>query len=198
MLITDVVHDYKQTYVRLLADSDVEEIEELFQEAERHGLENLERGGFPKKTARILRSIDVRYLGLTHALNVPVTEVSDLAKPTIANEFHAMYKKIYGYCLDNPVQIVKLNVKVIGILEKPGLSKAEERKEGSELGAKGERQVFLSEESTKCRIYERKELRKNDSIEGPAVVEEPSSTTFVAKGQVLNVDEWGNLIITKK
>jgi len=198
MMMTDVVYDYKQTYVRLLLDSDVEEIEELFQEGERRGLESLEKAGLSEKTARISRSVDVRYLGLTHALNVPVTEVSDLVKPAIANGFSAMYKKIYGYRLDNPVQIVNLNVKVIGVLEKPELTRAEERKVGCQLRAKEERRVYVSEESTTGRVYERSNLRKNDSIEGSAIVEEPSSTIFVAEGQVLNVDEWGNLVITKE
>lgn len=197
MMITDVVYDYKQTYVRLLEESDVEETETLFSKMEARGLENLEKTGIPKDARRILRSIDVRYLGLTHALNVPVTQLSKNAKSTVADDFHALYERIYGYRLDNPIQIVRLNAKVVGVLQKPELATAPTIDSGSEKAIKGKREIFLSDGPATCRTYDRERLKRDDRIEGPTIVEETSSTTFVAKGQKLRVDEWGNLLIER-
>ena len=198
MLITDIVYDYKQTYVRLFMDSDVEEVENLFFQMERQGLDNLGKAGIPNQSRKVLRSIDVRYLGLTHALNVPVERLSETTKPRVADDFHALYERIYGYRLDNPIQVVRLNVKVVGVLEKPGLATLKQRKTRFEEAIKGKRKIFLSQGLTECFIYERGRLRRNDRIEGPAIVEEPASTTFVGKGQELVVDDWGNLIIKRK
>ena len=197
MMITDVVYDYKQTYVRLLEESDVEETETLFSEMEDRGLENLEKTGIPKDARRILRSIDVRYLGLTHALNVPVTQLSENAKSTVADDFHALYERIYGYRLDNPIQIVRLNAKVVGVLQKPELATAQSTGSGSEKAIKGKREIFLSDGPAPCHIYNRERLKRDERIEGPAIVEEPASTTFVGRGQTLRVDEWGNLLIKR-
>lgn len=198
MMITDIVYDYKQTYVRLLEESDVEETERLFQEMERRGLQNLEKEGVPKESRKVLRSIDVRYHGLTHTLNVPVKRLSESSKQKVADDFHKLYERIYRYRLDNPIQIVKLNVKAMGVLQKPELSKVDKRKSGTEKAIKGKRKIYLSDRQMECPIYGRSELRREDQIEGPAIVEEPSSTTFVAKNQQLMVDEWGNLIIEGK
>ncbi len=197
MMITDIVYDYKQTYVRLLEDSDVEETEGLFCEMEARGLENLDKPGISEDARKMLRSIDVRYLGLTHALNVPVTQLSKAAKSTVAGDFHALYERIYGYRLEHPIQIVRLNAKVIGVMQKPALSKAKGRESGFEEAPKGERQIHLPDGPAVCRIVVREKLRRNDRIEGPAIIEEPSSTTFVGSGQTLRVDEWGNLLIER-
>jgi len=197
MMIADVVYDYKQTYVRLLQESDAEKTEALFCEMEARGLENLEKTRIPKDARRILRSIDVRYLGLTHALNVPVTQLSENAKTTIADAFHTLYERIYGYRLDNPIQMVRLNAKVVGVLQKPELAAAQSADSGSEKAIKAKREIFLSEGAATCRIFDRERLRREDRIEGPAIVEEPAATTYVGRSQTLRVDEWGNLLIER-
>lgn len=198
MMMTDIIHDYKQTFVRLLMDSDLGEIKSLFEEMERSGLENLEREKVPEEARKVLRSVDVRYLGQTHALNIPIERISESTKLKVTDDFNKMYEMIYGYRLENPIQIVRLNVRVAGVLQKPELIKVEERKTGFEKAIKGKREISLSQGPTECLIYERAELRKNDRIQGPAIVEEPSSTTFVGESQSLTVDEWGNLIIERK
>jgi N-methylhydantoinase A len=44
-------------------------------------------------------------------------------------------------------------------------------------------------------VYDRRKLRSSDSLEGPAIVEEPSSTTVIHAGDVLTVGEHGELVI---
>ena len=46
-------------------------------------------------------------------------------------------------------------------------------------------------------IYERDLLKAGNALEGPAIVEEPSTTTLVAPGQRLVVDELGNMVLTR-
>ena len=66
----------------------------------------------------------------------------------------------------------------------------------AELARKGERSVdFDADGAHRCAVYERGLLPPGFSTVGPAVVEEPSSTTLVHPGQQLTVDEWGNLRI---
>jgi N-methylhydantoinase A len=44
-------------------------------------------------------------------------------------------------------------------------------------------------------IYDRNRLGAGAMIEGPAIVEEETSTTVVHPGQQLTVDEFGNLLL---
>ena len=44
-------------------------------------------------------------------------------------------------------------------------------------------------------IYDRVRLEAEDVIDGPCVIEELTSTTFVQKGWQVTVDAMGNLIV---
>jgi len=60
---------------------------------------------------------------------------------------------------------------------------------------KGHREVRLGSGSQGVPIYERGRLGVGAEILGPAIVEEPDSTTVVFPEQRLTVDEYGNLLI---
>jgi N-methylhydantoinase A len=59
------------------------------------------------------------------------------------------------------------------------------------------RRVFLDpvHGEVDCPIYAREKLGAGDRFCGPAIVEEWDSTTVVLRGQSLEVDRYGNLII---
>jgi N-methylhydantoinase A len=44
-------------------------------------------------------------------------------------------------------------------------------------------------------VFDRMKLGVGDCIDGPAIVEEPSSTTMVHTGDVLTVGTYGELVI---
>jgi N-methylhydantoinase A len=44
-------------------------------------------------------------------------------------------------------------------------------------------------------VYDRLLLRASDGLQGPAIVEEPSSTTVVHEGDRLTVGSYGELVI---
>ena len=49
-----------------------------------------------------------------------------------------------------------------------------------------------------CRVIERAGLSGGRQIEGPLLVEEPTTTTLVFPGQILEVTSTGFLLITEK
>jgi N-methylhydantoinase A len=205
MMMTDVIHDYKQTFVKLVQECKLSELKTLFSNMERMGMNSLERENVPTDARKILRSIDVRYLGQIHELNVPVASLSSSASKNsvqeeIVKNFNKKHETIYGYKLDNhPVQIVRLNVRVMGVLQKPGIPTLKETKKGSlEEALKTVRKIHLPDGPVECPIYDRSRLRNGYIIEGPAVVEEKNSTTFLTRNNLLTVDGYGQLIIERK
>ena len=44
-------------------------------------------------------------------------------------------------------------------------------------------------------IYQRQELRADDTFRGPAVVEAPDTTVYIPTGYSVQVDRIGNLLI---
>jgi N-methylhydantoinase A len=48
----------------------------------------------------------------------------------------------------------------------------------------------------RCPVYDRRRLPVGARLEGPAVVEEPESTTVLPPGTTAEVDPWANLLVT--
>ena len=56
--------------------------------------------------------------------------------------------------------------------------------------------VYGSEEPAK--VFNRDQLKTGTEFEGPAVVSEYAATIFVAPGWTARVDQYGNLLLSKK
>jgi N-methylhydantoinase A len=63
---------------------------------------------------------------------------------------------------------------------------------------KGKRTVHFDEVGgVESAVYERDRIPIGVPIEGPAIIEEPACTTVVCPDQVVEVDRFGNLVITE-
>ncbi len=131
--------------------------------------------------------------------------------PEINERFHTLHEQTYTFRLDSPVELVNFHVTALGRVAKPEFKKLDGREGGpdaaltdrSPLGrprgrpaGKATRRVNFDElgfhEAT---IYERDRLPVGATVAGPAVVEEPASTTVVFPDQRLTRDEYGFLHI---
>ena len=62
----------------------------------------------------------------------------------------------------------------------------------------GRRRVVFAGEEHETAVLLRDNLRPGARQEGPLVIEEESSTTVVPPGYVVDVDDLGNLLVTKQ
>ena len=63
---------------------------------------------------------------------------------------------------------------------------------------KGQRDVLMEDtgKPVKCPIYEREALSAGDTVDGPAIIEEYASTTFLSLGEKARISEFFDIIIT--
>ena len=61
---------------------------------------------------------------------------------------------------------------------------------------RGKRQVRFGSSVRETDTGDREKLFKGITIEGPALIEEHASTTVLHPGDTLEVDQYGNLIVT--
>jgi N-methylhydantoinase A len=145
-------------------------------------------------------TVEMRYFGQNYGTEVAVSLTgdrftdADMAE-TVAR-FEAEHRRLYGYDIPGEVvELVHFNMTAIGAAERPRLAPLPE---GGTLEQAGERSVFFREIGwTTTRIYERDTLPPGVTIAGPAVIEERMSTTLVQPGQTVDVDDWGNLMLTR-
>ncbi len=203
MLMVDVVHDFSQTLVTDLHAADLAAIRVAYTLLAQQGTRALEQDGFSLADQRLIRSAELRYHGQEHTVNVtlPSHEITadDLSRLTTTfNESHRMQ---YGHSMDDPIELVTLRVRAVGLLPRPHLPKIASGTENVEAARKGERPVYRPsltqrEHQVGYAVYDRLKLHRADRIAGPAIIEEPTSTTILHTGDTMAVGEYGELVLT--
>jgi N-methylhydantoinase A len=142
---------------------------------------------------------DLRYVGQSYELEVALRTPVDAAAATEAvAAFHAAHERVYGHGRpESPVEFVNLRVVHSAPSEPPRLSPPPPGKDLASAQT-GERPAFFSElgEWAATPVYERSLLPRNGVISGPAIIEQPDTTTVVYPGQTCRPDAAGNLLIT--
>ncbi|BDC18485.1 hydantoinase/oxoprolinase family protein [Acidianus sp. HS-5] len=128
-----------------------------------------------------LRYADVRYEGQGWEITIPVKDVKK-----IKEDFEAVHEKIYGFTLDKDIEIV--TIRVFGIIPSNKVSLPKPKTEGKP--SVKYRKVYF-DDWIETPIYRREELQVNYEIEGPAIIEEYSSTTVIKSGWKAVVDNEG-------
>lgn len=201
MLMTDLRHDYIQTYIKRMNELTMEEINQSWTDIENNAFRHFEEEGMAAENVEFHRFADMRYLGQEHTVKVPVSNGSwtEADKLKAIEVFHQLHEKNYTFKLeDAQTEIVNLHVTAFGKVEKPTISK--QIKEGSITDAlKEERPVYYENDGwVTTPVYDRDKLPTNKVLAGPAIVEEKAAVTVIYKQQKLYLDEYGNIIIEKE
>ncbi|MFB9568593.1 hydantoinase/oxoprolinase family protein, partial [Saccharopolyspora hordei] len=131
---------------------------------------------------------DMRYAGQSHELRVDLTEGSDPAEL-----FHAAHRESYGYEIrDERVEVVTLRVVARG---EPVLAAPPGDWDQGSPEPRPDREIGVGDQTVRARVVPRAALRPGDAITGPALVEQPDTTTLLGEGEVAVVDDAENLVV---
>ena len=202
LLVTDLKHDYSTTLIQHVDQLDTAAVEETYQELEAQGGASLEREEVRQEDISFLRQVDMRYVGQSYELTVPLpAEQLDASKIAhVLEQFHIEHDRAYGYSAPTePVEFVNLRLTAIGKIAKPQLRELEGNNTDTAAAQKATRSVYFAESDgyVECPIYDRYLLGPGCVLTGPAIVEEIDSTTVIHPGYSAQVDRFGNLILTR-
>jgi N-methylhydantoinase A len=200
LLTVDVRNDYVQTAVSKASVLDRCEVQAGYDALAGRADEALAREGFAEHERVFVRTADLRYFGQAYEVrvDVPAGPVTDDLVAAVAEAFHDEHRALYGY--DNrvdtrqEVEWVNLRVSGIGPIRKPSLP---EVASGTGARAVGSREVFFDDGWVDAAVYDRALLGAGDTVVGPAVLEEFSSTVPLHPGFTARVDGHGNLLIRR-
>jgi len=200
--IADMRHDFVQTLNSLLDELDLDQLASQFVCLAGQGGVLLDDAGMSFVGRETLFELDMSYLGQTHTVDVPLSlsEGFNIDRDQISAAFEARYKSVFGNPLSGiPMRVLNLRVSVIGVRPNFDLHLLAPDDEGS-IGAamRGTRPVWVDGGWTEATIYERLHLPVGAEIKGPALLEQPDTTIFVEPDLAGKVDEFGNLVISRK
>ena len=199
LLVTDLKHDYATTLIQRLDQVAPQALEQTFRELEAQGRETLGREGMAEAAMEFRRQADLRYVGQSHELTLPLTtEALGPAQLTqLLEQFHRTHDRAYGFSAPGEdVELVSVRLSAIGQIAKPALAPL--AKAAGEATAKGQRLVYFAESEgyVDCPVYDRYGLGAGAVVQGPAIVEEIDSTTVVHPRYQVRVDDVGQMVLT--
>jgi N-methylhydantoinase A len=163
-------------------------------------LADLDRRPRPEGERAVEILVDVRYVGQEHSLTVPAPQdgegLAAGAELQLHDRFAEAYSRTFGHTMDEAVEIVAFRVSVTTALPKG----APPRPPAGATGApRGERTAwsFARRTARPFAVVDRASLAAGDTLAGPAIVHEPTATTYVDAGFVAQVHPHGHLLIDR-
>lgn len=201
LLVTDLKYDFSMTLIERIDRLDRASIDCAFSELEADGRAALERQGVRPQDTGFLRQVDMRYVGQSYELTIPLPE-SQLEQGDIHDlleRFYAEHERAYGFSAPGePVEVVNLHLTAIGRITKPRLRELDGSRNVLQSTRKAVRSVYFAENGcyVDCPFYDRYHLAAGQVLAGPVIIVELDSTTVIHPGYQALVDKFGNLIVT--
>ncbi len=192
-LLADLRSDFVATVYTDLGAMGDEDLVDALRELHGQATEWAREEGAPGATVTF--GADMRYRGQSYELAVPLS--SDLAPGACrraAEAFAATHRRVYGYAdPDGAIEVVNIRAHLLAPVAKPSLRHAGDtgRRPRPEPGR---RIVHTAGAAVTAVVVDRASLSPGERLEGPAVLTQYDTTTFVPPGAVVEADPVGNLI----
>lgn len=200
MLLTDLRQDYIQTNIQSLNTIDPNTFTTNWQQMETQAANNFAQQNIDADTLNYQYFLDMRYAGQEHTVKVPVANPTLDAhqRATIMEDFASLHEKTYTFKLpDHACEIVNYHLSATAPTQKPQLLEINITAPLAEAFIE-ERPVYFEDAGwVNTPIYDRATLPTNETLAGPVIIEEPTSSTVVYRGQNIHKDKYGNLVIER-
>ncbi|MBT6430054.1 MAG: hydantoinase/oxoprolinase family protein [Rhodospirillaceae bacterium] len=197
-LYSDVKNEFAQTYVRNVADADGAQLAEIYARLGREARGWLREEGIDEGRQELSYQADVRYFrqGYEFALKINPESLSNGGLADLEARFGAAHERLYGFRLEQPVELVNLRAVGAGQVEKVQLPSFDLEAPDASAAVYEQHRVYFDGGFLNANIYDRKQLRAGHRLVGPAVVTQADSTTVIHPGHVGVVDRYLNILIS--
>ena len=196
-LYSDVKNEFAQTFVRTIDDADPAQVGDILTRLGRDARAWLREEGIEETGQRLNFEADVRYFrqGYEFSLEIDPDRLGSGALHDLAGRFGLAHERIYGFKLDQPVELVNLRAVGIGAVQKITMPKFD--KEGADAaGAVIEQhRAYFDGSFSSVNVYDRTRLRAGNRIPGPAIVVQMDATTVIHPNHTGEVDEYLSILI---
>ena len=193
LLAADVRHDYVAALGGVVSTAaEPERLEHLFAEMEEEARRVLAAEGFRDDAVRLVRSADLKVVGQTYELTVALPQTGPVTRDGIdalVDSFGRLYRERYAFFFEGePIELVNLRLAGIGASETVRLPHFERHSIDPEPARIDHRPIYFEKHGhLQAAVFDRGRLRPGMIIEGPAIVEEPTSVTLIPVGKTATV-----------
>lgn len=197
----DIQHSLEQT-LSMVLPGNPKALNEAFDTLERAAREQFASDGVSKADQIFKRRVDVRYAMQTNSvpISVPAGDLGEADLGDLRERFDAEYQRLYGQGTgfkEAGVEVTSCRLQAFGVVSDISMAKVEPTSSPQPQSA--HRAVYWPEvrERVETPVYRQENLGPGSSVDGPAIIELPTTTVTVRPGQTLAVDENLNYFITQ-
>lgn len=195
LLMADSIKDYSKSILKIAEKTDKEELENHFKKLKEKSLKSMQEDGFKEDEVKIFSFLDLRYQGQSYEITIPYgnKKTSNLS---FISDFHKAHQKIYSYHHEErAVEIVNIRVKAVNRTKKIKLRKLPAKDKDPLRAFMKKQAIHYQEKTWQAPVFNRALLTAGNKINGPALIADSESTTFLPPFYTLEVDGFLNLII---
>lgn len=168
-------------------------VDAAFADLDRQARDWLRGEGVRGAKGELVHSGDLRYVGQSFELTVPLQSTTPSAEELI-DRFQERHERIFGHAdRTSPVELINVRTTVLGRMAPVRQPPPRARTPGAPRPI-AHRQTFYRGEWVETPVYDRANMAIGGEIRGPAIVQQYDSTSVVPPGFVVHVDDGGNLV----
>jgi N-methylhydantoinase A len=190
LLLANFVRRYSRSVdINLLDPAVPDEVARIREEMTAVALEEARAGGIPESDCRFEWGADLRFMGQTFEIGVPLPEgplTHDGARE-MAESFPGLYEATYGEGTaweGSPVMLLTLTLTLVADRPRPDIPTFTESREDPTTAEKSRRRVLLpgGTWAEDVPVFDGLLFQSGMSVSGPAVIDEHDTTVFVPPG----------------
>jgi len=140
-------------------------------------------------------SADLHYVGQFHEVEVE-SGGETLDRDALEAGFHARHHELYGHAMPGaPLELINVRIRSVGATSKPSFPLRPHAGADPSAARKGERTAIFDGVAHATPVYDGLALRHGNRLEGPALVEQPTTTIVVPPGFALRCDQYDNYLL---
>ena len=165
----------------------------------RRANEALESEVIPEDQRYFVISADMRYESQYHEIEIPIEE-TELCKDGISaiiERFHERHEELYAYRDVTDTEMINLRVSAFGRVTTPKRVEMPFVSKDASKHVKTVRDVYFEEKGSfiPTTIYDGNTMEVGNIVEGPAVLEQKTTTIVVPPGARAEVNSFGDFMI---
>ena len=205
-IVADYGYMLNQFFYRRDDQVDFGQMKSLYEALEKEAVDIFARQGINAEDMLIIRGAEMRYFGQLRdiSINLPAGKVGDPMTETTLKDlvasFHRRHKELYGWGDPSMPSVINI-LKLRGVAKRapfklPKLSLSSSS--NAKAALKRQRQAYFQElggfVETPC--YDGSKMQPGYVIQGPAIIEETTTTVVLPSECEAKVDVYGNYLVT--
>lgn len=192
-LRSDMVLDFVRSKVMASAQADLPWLSGTYREMEEEA-----KDIFGNDKVALQRLVEARYYGQFREteVEVPAGQLGPKEIATITEDFHSRHERLFHFRVpEMELEFIHYRLRATLMMEKPQLQPRRGEKSGVSQAQTGVRECFFGKQSFQTPVFTGRLLGSDDTIKGPAIIEEGITTVVVPVAFICRVDQFGNYLL---